>query len=83
MKGKKEPGGMDEMQNLQLMKLEEHGFWIAFWALCAAVVGQALMGAGRGAGRAVHRWRLHYGFMSEKRTVVGEPSAFEENKRGV
>ena len=46
MNSKKEAKKMDEMQKLQLMKLEEHSFWITFWTLCAIVVGQALMGAG-------------------------------------
>ncbi len=46
MNSKKEAKKMDEMQKLQLMKLEEHSFWIIFWTLCAIVVGQALMGAG-------------------------------------
>lgn len=44
MNDKKESYKMDEMQKLQLLKLEGYSFWIAFWALCAAVVIQALIG---------------------------------------
>ncbi len=46
MNGKKAENRMDEMQELQLLRLEEHGFWITFWALCAAVAAQALAGTG-------------------------------------
>ena len=35
---------LDEMQDLKLLKLEEYGFWILFWALPAAVVIQLLTG---------------------------------------
>ncbi len=34
----------DEMQEKNLMKIEETGFWLVFWALTAAVCVQALIG---------------------------------------
>lgn len=44
MNGNNAKNHMDEMQELQLLRLEERGFWITFWALCASVVVQALAG---------------------------------------
>lgn len=46
MNGKNAKYHMDEMQEFQLLRLEERGFWITFWALCASVVVQALAGTG-------------------------------------
>ena len=37
---------LDEMQNQKLLKLEEYGFWIMFWALVASIVVQIFTGAG-------------------------------------
>ncbi len=37
---------LDEMQDLKLLKLEEYGFWIMFWALLASIVVQLFTGAG-------------------------------------
>ena len=36
---------LDEMQDRKLLKLEEYGFWIMFWALAAAIVIQLATGA--------------------------------------
>ena len=36
---------LDEMQDQKLLKLEEYGFWIMFWALAAAIVIQLVTGA--------------------------------------
>ena len=36
---------LDEMQDQKLLKLEEYGFWIMFWALAAAIVIQLATGA--------------------------------------
>ena len=36
---------LDEMQNQKLLKLEEYGFWIMFWALAVAIAVQLLTGA--------------------------------------
>ncbi len=35
---------LDEMQDQKLMKLEEYGFWVMFWALAAAIIVQLLAG---------------------------------------
>ena len=35
---------LDEMQDQKMLKLEEYGFWILFWALTAAILVQLLMG---------------------------------------
>ena len=35
---------LDEMQDQKMLKLEEYGFWILFWALIAAILVQLLMG---------------------------------------
>ncbi len=43
---KKRAGNLDEMQNQQLLKLEEYGFWIVFWALLASIIVQLITGAG-------------------------------------
>lgn len=45
MKHKKSKNNLDEMQDHKLLKIEEFGFWLVFWALAAAVVIQALIGA--------------------------------------
>ena len=37
---------LDEMQNQKLLKLEEYGFWIMFWALPVSIVVQLFTGAG-------------------------------------
>ena len=43
---KKRTGNLDEMQNQQLLKLEEYGFWIVFWSLLASIIVQLITGAG-------------------------------------
>lgn len=35
---------LDEMQQQKLLLIESRGFWLAFWALAAAVTGQYLWG---------------------------------------
>ena len=35
---------LDEMQDQKLLKIEEYGFWIMFWALAIAIVVQLLIG---------------------------------------
>lgn len=35
---------LDEMQDRKLLKLEERGFWILFWALAAAIAVQFALG---------------------------------------
>lgn len=42
----KRAGNLDEMQNQKLLKLEEYGFWIVFWALLASIIVQLIAGAG-------------------------------------
>ena len=37
---------LDEMQNQKLLKLEEYGFWIVFWALLVSMIVQIIAGAG-------------------------------------
>ena len=37
---------LDEMQELELLKIEHNGCWLAFWGLLAAIVVQALLGMG-------------------------------------
>lgn len=44
MKNKKAKNMLDEMQDKNLLKIEEFGFWLVFWSLVAAVLLQALMG---------------------------------------
>ena len=39
-------GKLDEMQNQKLLKLEEYGFWIMFWALLISIFVQLFAGAG-------------------------------------
>ncbi len=39
-------GKLDEMQDQKLLKLEEYGFWIMFWALLVSIVVQLFAGAG-------------------------------------
>ena len=39
-------GNLDEMQNQKLLKLEEYGFWIVFWALLLSIIVQLTAGAG-------------------------------------
>ena len=36
---------LDEMQDQKLLKLEEYGFWILFWALAFSIVVQLVLGA--------------------------------------
>ena len=36
---------LDEMQDQKLLKTEEYGFWIMFWALAAAMVVQLVTGS--------------------------------------
>ena len=43
---KNRTGKLDEMQNQKLLKLEEYGFWIMFWALLASIVVQLFTGEG-------------------------------------
>ena len=42
----KRAGNLDEMQNQKLLKLEEYGFWIVFWALLVSIIIQLTAGAG-------------------------------------
>ena len=42
----KRAGNLDEMQNQKLLKLEEYGFWIVFWALLVSIIVQLTAGAG-------------------------------------
>lgn len=42
---KNRTGKLDEMQNQKLLKLEEYGFWIMFWALLVSIVVQLFTGA--------------------------------------
>ena len=35
---------LDEMQDQKLLKLEETGFWIMFWALAASIIVQLIAG---------------------------------------
>ena len=36
---------LDDMQDQKLLKLEEYGFWILFWALALSIVVQLALGA--------------------------------------
>ncbi|MBQ6382299.1 MAG: hypothetical protein IJJ42_01700, partial [Clostridia bacterium] len=36
---------LDEMQDQKLLKMEEYGFWIMFWALAIAIVVQLIIGS--------------------------------------
>ena len=40
----KKKSNLDEMQEQKLLQIEHNGFWIAFWALAAAITIQTLMG---------------------------------------
>ena len=35
---------LDEMQDQKLLKIEEYGFWVMFWALVCAIVIQLIIG---------------------------------------
>ena len=35
---------LDEMQNQKLLKLEEYGFWMMFWASLSVILGQLFLG---------------------------------------
>ena len=37
---------LDEMQELELLKIEHNGCWLVFWGLLAAIVIQSLLGMG-------------------------------------
>ncbi len=41
---KKNKSALDEMQDQKLLKMEEYGFWILFWALAASIPVQLLAG---------------------------------------
>lgn len=41
---KKTENMLDEMQDRNLLKIEEFGFWLVFWILFAAIVLQILLG---------------------------------------
>ncbi len=43
VKNKKAKDTMDEMQERNLLKIEEKGFWIIFWSLFAAIIIQILI----------------------------------------
>ncbi len=43
MKNEKPKDTMDEMQERNLLKIEEQGFWLLFWLLFAAVIIQVLI----------------------------------------
>ena len=36
---------LDEMQDQKLLKLEEYGFWVMFWALVLSIVIQLIIGS--------------------------------------
>ena len=40
----KRKNNLDEMQELELLKIEHNGCWIAFWGLIIAIVVQNLTG---------------------------------------
>ena len=46
MKKNKYAGNLDVMQNQKLLKLEEYGFWIVFWALLLSIIVQLTAGLG-------------------------------------
>ena len=42
---KNRTNNLDEMQDQKLLKMEEYGFWIMFWALTIAIVVQLIIGS--------------------------------------
>ena len=42
---KNRTNNLDEMQDQKLLKMEEYGFWIMFWALAIAIVVQLIIGS--------------------------------------
>ena len=44
MMKKNRTNNLDEMQNQKLLKLEEYGFWVMFWALAVSIVVQLIIG---------------------------------------
>ena len=45
MKHKKSKYSLDEMQDHNLLKIEELGFWLSFWGSFVVIVVQVLAGA--------------------------------------
>ena len=45
MKHKKSKHSLDEMQDHNLLKIEELGFWLSFWVSFVVIVVQVLAGA--------------------------------------
>ncbi len=43
MKNKQKKNALDEMQERNLLKLEEVGFWIVFWSLLASIIIQFII----------------------------------------
>ena len=44
MMKKAHKNNLDEMQDQKLLKLEEYGFWVMFWALAVSIVVQLIIG---------------------------------------
>ena len=45
MMKKTRKNNLDEMQDQKLLKLEEYGFWVMFWALVLSIVIQLIVGS--------------------------------------
>ena len=45
MMKKAHKNNLDEMQDQKLLKLEEYGFWVMFWALVLSIVIQLIIGS--------------------------------------
>ena len=45
MMKKTRKNNLDEMQDQKLLKLEEYGFWVMFWALVLSIVIQLIIGS--------------------------------------
>ena len=45
MMKKTHKNNLDEMQDQKLLKLEEYGFWVMFWALVLSIVIQLIIGS--------------------------------------
>lgn len=44
MRINKNKSNLDEMQEIQMLKIEHRGCWLAFWGLCIAVIVQSALG---------------------------------------
>ena len=47
MMKKTHKNNLDEMQDQKLLKLEEYGFWVMFWALVLSIVIQLIIGSSK------------------------------------